>query len=249
MKLENRAALVTGAASGIGRATALALAREGADIAVNYSKSEDRARETAAGIEALGRRALLVKADVSNDRQVGAMVEEVADIFGRLDILVNNAGTTIRVALRDLEGLTEEIWDRVLAVNLKGTFFCSRAAARVMLPQGGGCIVNVASDSGIRADGSSMAYCASKAGVISLTGTLAVALGPTIRVNAVAPGMIETPWHVGRPDDWRPRVRETALLKRCGQPEDVAELIVALVTSAGFVTGQTILVDGGERGF
>ncbi len=128
-------------------------------------------------------------------------------------------------------------------------FFCSRAAARVMLPQGGGCIVNVASDSGIRADGSSMAYCASKAGVISLTGTLAVALGPTIRVNAVAPGMIETPWHVGRPDDWRPRVRETALLKRCGQPEDVAEVIVALATSAGFVTGQTILVDGGERGF
>ena len=120
-------AIVTGAATGIGRATAVALAREGADVVVNYSRSEREARETAAAIESLGRRALVIKADVSVDAQVRAMVEETKKHFGRIDILVNNAGTTTVVPFEDLEGLTEEIWDRV-AVNLKGVFFCSRAA-------------------------------------------------------------------------------------------------------------------------
>src|SRR5450759_2134992 len=145
MTLQDQVALVTGSATGMGRATSLMLARQGAHVVVNYTRSEAEAKETAAAVEALGRKALLVRADVSDDRQVSAMVDETVKTFGRLDIIVNNAGTTGFVACKNLEELTEEIWDRVLAVNVKGTFFCSRAAAKVMLPQGSGCIVNVAS--------------------------------------------------------------------------------------------------------
>lgn len=246
MRLENQVALVTGSATGIGRATAIALAMEGADVIVNYAKSKAEAEETAAAVDRLGRKAMVVRADVSDDRQVRAMVDEAVNAFGRLDILVNNAGTTTFVPFQDLEGLTDEIWDREMSVNLRGTFYCSRAGGRVMQRQGRGCIVNVASDSGIKPYGSSLAYCASKAGVISLTATMAIALAPQVRVNAVAPGLIDTPWHKDRPD-WRPRIEETALLRRHGKPEDVAEVIVALAASAGFVTGQVILVDGGQQ--
>jgi len=245
MTLQDQVALVTGSATGMGRATSLMLARQGAHVVVNYTRSEAEARETAAAVEALGRKALLVRADVSDDRQVSAMVDETVKTFGRLDILVNNAGTTVFVPFKNLEELTEEIWDRVLAVNVKGTFFCSRAAAKVMLPQGSGCIVNVASTAGLHASGSSIAYAASKAAVISMTKTLAVALGPRIRVNAVAPGFVNTRWNAARPD-MLSIVEEKAALKRYGEPEDVAEVIVALITSAGFVTGQVIPVDGGQ---
>ncbi len=244
MRLQSKVALVTGGGTGIGRATALALAREGADVAVNFSRSEAEARETAAAIEALGRRSLLARADVSDDRQVRAMVDLVVATLGRLDILVNNAGHTTRVSFQDLEGLTEEIWDRTYGVNVKGTFFCSRAAGAIMMRQESGCIVNVASDSGIKPYGSSIAYCASKAAGISLTGTLVVALAPHVRVNAVAPGDINTRWHAGRPGIAEITAQGN-LLRRFGQPEDVAEVIVGLVCNAGYVTGQTILVDGG----
>ena len=245
MTLQDQVALVTGSATGMGRATSLMLARQGAHVVVNYTRSEAEAKETAAAVEALGRKALLVRADVSDDRQVSAMVDETVKVFGRLDILVNNAGTTVFVPFKNLEELTEEIWDRVLAVNVKGTFFCSRAAAKVMLPQGSGCIVNVASTAGLHASGSSIAYAASKAAVISMTKTLAVALGPRIRVNAVAPGFVNTRWNAAR-QDMLSIVEEKAALKRYGEPEDVAEVIVALITSAGFVTGQVIPVDGGQ---
>ncbi len=246
MRLDNQVALVTGASSGIGRATAIALASEGADIVINYSKSREEAERTAEDIRRLGRKALLVQADVADDAQARSMVEQVVGHFGRLDILINNAGTTIRVEFEDLEGLTEEVWDRVLGVNLIGAFFCSRAAGRVMQRQGSGCIVNVSSDSGTKPYGSSIAYCASKAGMNSLTATMAIALAPQVRVNAVAPGLIDTPWHKGKPD-WRPEVAQTALLRRYGKPEDVAEVIVALVASASFVTGQILQVDGGQQ--
>ena len=244
MRLQNQVALVTGSATGIGRATALALAQEGADIVVNYSRSEEEARETASAVESLGRRALLVRADVSQDDQVRAMVERTVAALGRLDVLVNNAGFTRFVDFQDLDALTEEVWDRTYAVNVKGTFFCSRAAARAMRQQGKGCIVNVASTAGIRPTGSSIAYCASKAGVISLTGTLARALGPEIRVNAVAPGFTVTRWNAGR-DETRRRVEEAASLRRAGRPEDIAEVIVGLAAGADYVTGQVVVVDGG----
>ncbi len=245
MTLQDQVALVTGSATGMGRATALMLAKQGAHVAVNYTKSEAEARETAAAIEAIGRKALLVRADVSDDRQASGMVEEIVKTFGRLDILVNNAGTTVFVPFKNLDELTEEIWDRVLAVNVKGTFFCSRAAAKVMLSQGSGCIVNVASTAGLHASGSSIAYAASKAAVISMTKTLALALGPSIRVNAVAPGFVNTRWNTDRPE-MLSMVEERAALQRYGEPEDVAEVIMALITSAAFVTGQVIPVDGGQ---
>jgi 3-oxoacyl-[acyl-carrier protein] reductase len=245
MRLQGKVALVTGSSSGIGRATAIALAREGADVAVNYNRSEDGARETASAIEAAGRRVLMVKADVADDRQVREMVERTVAVLGGLDLLVNNAGTTTLVGLSNLEAHTEEVWDRALGVNLKGPFYCARAAAPIMRVRGGGCIVNVASDSGFRPIGSSHAYCASKAGLISLTSTLSLALAPEIRVNAVAPGYIDTPWQAGRPPSRRRHALESTMLQRIGQPEDVAEVIVALITSAGFVTGQVVTVDGG----
>ncbi len=245
MTLQDQVALVTGSATGMGRATALMLARQGANVVVNYTRSEAEAKETAAAVEALGRKALLVRADVSDDRQVSAMVEETTKVFGRLDILVNNAGTTVFVPFKNLDELTEEIWDRVLAVNVKGTFFCSRAAGKVMLSQGGGCIVNVASTAGLHASGSSIAYAASKAAIINMTKTLAVALGPAVRVNAVAPGFVNTRWNTDRPEGLM-AVQERAVLRRYGEPEDVAEVIVALITSASFVTGQVIPVDGGQ---
>jgi 3-oxoacyl-[acyl-carrier protein] reductase len=168
----------------------------------------------------------------------------VADSFGRLDILVNNAGFTRFIDFNDLDALSEEIWDRTYSVNVKGTFFCSRAAARIMARQDQGCIVNVASTAGIRPRGSSIAYCASKAAVISLTGTLARTLGPRIRVNAVAPGFTDTRWTEGR-SEARREIENVAPLKRVGTAEDVAEVILSLVTSAGHVTGQVIAVDGG----
>ena len=245
MDLQDKVALITGGVSGVGRETAILLAKEGAHSVLNYSKSEAEAKEAAAAVEALGRKVMLYRADVSSDAQVSAMVAEAAKTFGRLDILVNSAGNTTMVPFKNLEGLTEEAWDRMYAVNVKGVFFSSRAAARVMLPQGSGCIVNVSSMGGLVAAGSSIAYAATKAAVVSLTKTLAVALAPNIRVNCVAPSIVNTRWNASRPEAL-PRMAERALLKRVAEAHDVAEVILSLITSANFVTGQTIAIDGGQ---
>jgi 3-oxoacyl-[acyl-carrier protein] reductase len=159
-------------------------------------------------------------------------------------VLVNSAGTTSVVPFKDLEGLTEEMWDKAFAVNVKGTFFCSRAAGRVMVPQGSGCIVNISSMAGIVATGSSMAYSATKAAVINMTKTMAIALAPAVRVNSVAPSFADTPWNESRRAMY-PKVAERSLLKRIATPEEVAEVIVALATSARYVTGQVLGIDGG----
>ena len=172
------------------------------------------------------------------------MVQRVIPEWSRLDVLVNNAGTTFFVDHTDLDGLTEEMWDRILAVNLKGLFFCCRAAARVMRREGSGRIVNVASVAGFTGLGSSIAYSASKAGVISVTKSLARALAPQILVNAVAPGVVETRWIAGR-DEFRTRGLAGRPLERLAQPEDVADAILYLART-DFVTGQVITVDGGR---
>lgn len=244
-RMAGQVAIVTGSAAGIGRATALAFAREGARVTINYSRSEAEAHQVADEVRAAGAEALVVRADVAQVPEVDTLVRRTVDAWGRLDLLVNNAGTTKFAAYEDLDALDEATWDRILAVNVKGVYFASKAAAAAMRPNGGGCIVNVASVAGLAPVGSSIAYNASKAAVISLTQSLARALAPAIRVNAVAPGFIETRWHAGRQLNREAFIERTPL-QRNGTPEDVAEVILSLVTSAGFVTGQTVTVDGGR---
>ena len=193
-RLQGKVALVTGGGTGIGKATSLLFAREGADVAVNFSRSRSDAEDTVSEIRQLGSQAIAVCADISNDDDVRLMVGKVVKTLGRLDILVNNAATTKFVLPNDLEGMTERLWDKILSVNVKGTFFCSRAAIAAMRTHDGGHIVNVSSDSAFTGRGSSIAYTASKAAVINMTLALAISQAPAIRVNAVAPGVVETRW-------------------------------------------------------
>ena len=243
-RLEEKVVLITGGGTGIGRATALMLAAEGAHIAVNYSRSAAAAGQTAAEIQKLGRRAMSVCADVSDDTAVRAMVGAVVDAFGRLDILVNNAGTTKKVPLQDLEAMTADDWDRIMAVNAKGTFLCSRAAIAAMRTHGGGQIVNVASNSAFSGHSSCIAYSASKAAVITITRNLALSQGPDIRVNAVAPGFVATRWTAGMQSLMAIEKADTPL-KKLACPEDVATAIFGLIIN-GHVTGHTLVVDGGS---
>ena len=240
-----KVALITGSATGVGRSVALRLARRSIAVVVNYSKSEAEARETVAEIEKSGGRALLQKADVADDDQVRSMIESTIEEFGRIDYLVNNAGFTIRVPLEDLEGLTADMWHRLLDVNVIGAYQCSRAAAPHIKTAGDGAIVNVSSYSAFNGKGTSMAYAASKAAMISMTKSLAAVLAPDIRVNAVAPGFIDTRWHGGD----EARKEETALATPLGfaaGPDNIADAVVPLLLHNSFVTGQTLVVDGGR---
>ncbi len=244
-KLSGKVALVTGSATGIGRAIALALAGEGADIVVNYTKSQVQAEETTAKLRELGRRSIAIRADVGVTDEIRAMVDAAMAEFGRIDVLVNNAGITVYVPFPDLDAVKEEDWDRLFAVNLRGQFFCAQAVAPIMRQQGSGCIVNLASTAGMRASGSSIPYCCSKSAVFMLTACLARALAPQIRVNGVAPGLVQTRWIDGAPEGaWDGRIEATPL-KRIAYPEDVAQAALFLASSADFITGQTIVVDGG----
>jgi 3-oxoacyl-[acyl-carrier protein] reductase len=240
---EGQTALVTGGGTGIGRATALKFASEGADVAVNYSRSAKEAEDTADEIRKMGRRSFAVKADVSDDAAVRQMVDAVLHELGRLDTLVCSAGTTRFVPLENLEDLTDAAWDPVFNVNVKGAFYCARAAIPVMKANGGGHIINVSSIAGLTGQGSSLAYAASKAALISVTKSLALSQAPDIRVNAVAPGVVDTRWVVGW-EDFVAQAREATPLKRVASPEDVADVIFGLAVSR-FVTGQTWVVDGG----
>jgi len=250
MDVRDKTAIVTGSAVGVGRATALDLARRGANVVINYSRSEDDAKEAVRLVEAEGAQALLVRADVSDDAQVRDMVRRTVERFGGLHILVNNAATTHFVRFDDLEGMKDEYWDDIYAVNVKGTFFCIRAAAPEMRRSGGGAIVNVSSVAGVRSVGSSIAYAASKAAVINMTVGLARVLGPEIRVNCVAPGFIDTRWlRAGLGEQTFDLVRKAesqrAPLKNVCMPEDVSQLILSLIEGADMVTGQTVVIDGG----
>ena len=242
------AALVTGSASGIGRAAALALARAGYDVAINYSQSEAAAQATAADAQAAGARTLMHRADVADDAQVRAMVAACQEQFGRLDVLINNAGTTAPVPPKDLEGLSVEMWDRVFAVNVRSMFLVTRAAAP-LLKAARGCVVNTASIVGLRPGPQPLPYSASKAAVVNLTKTLALALAPEVRVNAVAPGWMEGEWMERMLGDnyeglMARRARATPL-RRVATPDDVAETMLSLIQSNHFVTGEVIVIDGG----
>jgi len=245
---ERKAALVTGAASGIGRSAAIALARAGFDVAINYSSSDKAAAAAAAEARKLGAKTLLLKCDVSDEKGVRAMLKEVEAEFGRLDALINNAGTTAAWKPKDLESLSLEDWDRVFAVNVRGLFQVTRAAVP-LLKKAKGCIVNTASIVGLRPGPQPLPYAASKAAVVNLTRTLAWNLGPEIRVNAVAPGWMEGDWMKrmlqDKYDDLMGKRAKATPLKRVVTADDVAETILGLVEGNRFVTGEIIVIDGG----
>ena len=243
-----KAALVTGASTGIGRATALALAGAGYDVAVNYSSSEAAAKGTASAAEKLGAKVLLAKCDVSDERAVRSMVAAIEKTFGRLDALVNNAGATAKWKSKDLESLSLEDWDRVFAVNVRGLFQVTRAAVP-LLRASKGCVVNTASIVGLRPGPQPLPYAASKAAVVNLTRTLAWNLGPEIRVNAVAPGWMEGDWMKrmlgDKYEDLMGKRAKATPLKRVVTADDVAETILGLVQGNRFVTGEVVVIDGG----
>ncbi|MGB8435964.1 MAG: SDR family oxidoreductase [Burkholderiales bacterium] len=247
--LERKAALVTGAATGIGRSAVLALARAGYDVAINYGSSEAAARDTAAEAEKLGVKTLLVKCDVSDEAGVRAMLAKVDAAFGHLDVLVNNAGTTASWKPKDLESLALDDWDRVFAVNVRGLFQVTRASVPLLRKGTNPCIVNTASIVGLRPGPQPLPYAASKAAVVNLTKTLAWNLGPEIRVNAVAPGWMEGDWMQrmlkDKYEDLMGKRAKATPLKRCVTAEDVAETMMTLIQGNRFVTGEIIVIDGG----
>ena len=245
MELEGKVAIVTGGTRGIGRAIVLDLAANGADVALNYRQSADLAAELAETIRGMGRRALVVQADVSSFADAQAMAQKVLDEFGRLDILVNNAGMNWDGVVWKM---TEEQWDRVINVDLKGTFNYTRAVTPIFRQQGSGKIVNITSINGLRGKFGQTNYSAAKAGVIGFTKACARELGRySVNVNAVAPGLIETEMVKEAPEKVRDMALAEIVLGRLGLPEEVAYVVTFLCTEkARHITGQVIQVDGGQ---
>ena len=245
MKLENKVALVTGASRGIGRSTAILFAKEGAKVIVNYSTSKKEAEDIVAQIKKLGSDAIAVKCDVSDEKQVKAMVSEAIQKFGKIDILVNNAGIVIR---KQFYELTSKDWEHILKINLISVFLCSQAVAPHMQKQKYGKIVNISSIRGLEHCGRPgiYDYNASKAGVINFTTTLAKELAPYITVNSVAPGLIETDqWKDADPAFKKSEIDKT-YMKRFAQPEELAKAILFLSSDdSSYITGHILVVDGG----
>jgi 3-oxoacyl-[acyl-carrier protein] reductase len=246
---EKPVALVTGAATGIGRSAAIALAKNGYDVVINFSRSEDAAKITAGAAEGAGGRALLYRCDVSDDACVRAMLAATEKEFGRLDVLINNAGTTVDVEPKNLEGMKVEDWNRVFNVNVLGLFLVTRAAVPLLKKSANGCVVNMCSIAGLRPTLQPLPYAASKAAVANLTKTLANALGPEIRVNAVAPGWIEGEWMkktlAENYEGLMARRAKYTPLKRVCTEDDVADSILSLILHNRFVTGEIVIIDGG----
>ncbi len=239
-----RVALVTGSATGAGRAIALRFARRGFAVAVNYSRSEADAEQTLADVEELGVPAILCRATVADDSQVCQMVERCRSELGGLDVLVNNAGTTHFIAHADLDAVTDAAWDEIFQVNLKGAFYASRAAMP-LLKMRKGCIVNISSVAGLQGHGSSIPYSASKAAMNCMTQSLARAFAPEVRVNAVAPGPILTRWCEGHEAHVERAIAQTPL-QRAATPDDVADVVEFLTLGTTLMTGQVVVVDGGR---
>ncbi|MDP6390524.1 MAG: SDR family oxidoreductase [Alphaproteobacteria bacterium] len=251
MDIKGHVAIVTGSATGLGAATARLLAAKGCKVVVNYSQSAAEAKETQAACEGSGVETLLVQADVGDDGECRRLVAETIEKWGRVDALVNNAGTTKYVDHDDLEGLTPEDFERIFRVNVFGLYQMIRAVTPHMKAAGRGSIVNISSISGVTGIGSSVAYAGSKGAVNTMTLSLARALAPEIRVNAICPGFIGTRWQVagmGGDAEYQARVKEVETnmpLRRANTPEDIAESVVWFVKGAEWITGETLIVDSG----
>lgn len=244
MDLQGKTALVTGSSRGIGKAIALELAKRGANIAVNYAGSEEKAAETVKAIEALGVQAIKIQANVADESSVKSMIKEVTKTFGSLDILVNNAGITKDNLLLRMK---EEEFDQVVETNLKGAFLCTKAAARPMMKQRAGKIINVASVVGVSGNPGQANYVAAKSGLIGLTKSNAKELASrNILVNAVAPGFITTDMTDALTEEQQAEILKQIPLEKLGQPEDIANVVCFLASNdAAYITGQTIHIDGG----
>ncbi|MBM3267876.1 MAG: 3-oxoacyl-ACP reductase FabG [Candidatus Sericytochromatia bacterium] len=243
-RFEGRTVLVTGGSTGIGRGIALRAAAEGAAVIVNFAHGDALAAETLALIADRGGSAIAHKADVSNRAAVQDMIDRIAVAYGRLDVLITSHGIVRRGKLAEI---SDAMWDDVLDLNLKGTFLACQAAAEVMLRRGQGSIVNISSMRGIEGSATSCHYAAAKAGVIALTKSLARELAPVIRVNSVAPGYVDTRIQAELTPQQREKIIADTPLKRFGSPEDIAAAALFLASDdAGFITGQTVLADGGR---
>ncbi len=244
MDLNGKVAVVTGGATGMGRAISIRLAAEGARILINYRTSVEDALDLVEVIRRAGGEAVAHATNVEDDAEVRAMMASVENRWGRLDVLVNNAGWSKLTPHRQLEDLTDEIWDRTLNTNLRGAFYCCRAAVPLMRKNGGGSIVNNASASAYSAAGSSIVYSASKAALVNMTKSLARALAPDIRVNAIAPGLVQTRF-AGWPDEAFEEGRTVSPLQRIATVEEVASTVLFLAADATAITAETILIDCG----
>jgi NAD(P)-dependent dehydrogenase (short-subunit alcohol dehydrogenase family) len=250
MNLKGAVTIVTGSSSGLGAAAAERLAGKGCRVVVNYSKSADGAEQVAKKCRAAGSEAIVVKADVADDGDCRRLAQAALDKWGRIDALINNAGTTKFASAADLDALDAADFQRIYAVNVIGTYQMTRAVAPAMKKAGHGAVVNVSSIASTRGSGSSLAYAASKGALNTLTIGLARSLAPEIRVNAILPGFFDSPWLRGGLgesfDQAKARVEASAALGRAGTPEDMAEVAVALIECADYVTGQLLPVEGGQ---
>jgi len=244
MKFKDKIVLVTGSSRGIGRATAIAFAQEGANVVVNYVKNKTAGDEVVAEIKKLGVDAIAIQADVANENDVQRMIDETVQHFGGIDVLVNNAGIVFDIPIFEK---TVEQWERTLRVNLIGVFLCAKYAMPHMKNRKGASILNISSTNGIDSlSPESADYDTSKAGVISLTKNLSQSLAPNIRVNSIAPGWIDTEINKDLPKDFIKSETDKIALKRCGQPEEIARAVLFLCSEdASFVTGSTLVIDGG----
>jgi 3-oxoacyl-[acyl-carrier protein] reductase len=244
MRLRDKVVLITGGGTGVGRAAALKLAAEGAKVVINYSQSEKEAIEVVNEITQLGGTAFAYKANVAIEKEVNDLVSQIVTSFGTVDGLVNNASITAQIAMDDLDAVTDEVWDSLFSVNVKGMFHCVKAVVPYMKIQQSGVIINMGSVAGKTGIGSSIPYAATKSAIHTMTRSLAIALAPYIRVNSISPGAVDTRWWSGNEEKMY-QLAGNLPLKRISTPEDIAEAILFQLTQES-VTGQVFTIDNGQ---
>lgn len=245
MELMNKVVIITGAGTGVGRATAVKLASEGAKVVINYNQSEKEAHKVVNEIKQNGGIAIAYKANVANEKEVKELVSQTVQTFGSIDGLVNNASITAQIAMDNLDALTDEIWDSLFSVNVKGMFHCIKAVVPFMKKQHSGVIVNMGSVAGMTGIGSSIPYAATKSAIHTMTRSLAIALAPSIRVNSISPGAVETRWWAGNEEKMY-QLAGKLPLQRISTPEDIAEAIVFQLIQKS-ITGQVFTIDNGQE--